>query len=126
MCEPDQPFGGKVLVLGGDYRQCLPVVPGANRAQIVDICLPNSFLWPNFDILSLTVNMRVRACGNTALQNFDEWTLSIGDGNANDLQDMVKIPEEMNFDIRPNTEHDSRLEEKSMVEFCNKIFPNLH
>ena len=126
MCEPDQPFGGKVLVLGGDYRQCLPVVPGANRAQIVDICLPNSFLWQNFDILSLTVNMRVRACGNTALQNFDEWTLSIGDGNANDLQDMVKIPEEMNFDIRPNTEHDSRLEEKSMVEFCNKIFPNLH
>ena len=71
MSEPDQPFGGKVLVLAGDYRQCLPIVPQANRAQIVSICLQNSFLWQFFQIHSLTLNMRVRASGNPTLEQFD-------------------------------------------------------
>ena len=31
MSNPDVPFGGKVVILAGDFRQCLPVVPGANR-----------------------------------------------------------------------------------------------
>jgi hypothetical protein len=30
-----RPFGGKVLVLGGDFRQLLPVVPGANEPELV-------------------------------------------------------------------------------------------
>ena len=29
------PFGGKILILAGDFRQCLPVVPGANRPGTV-------------------------------------------------------------------------------------------
>ena len=122
MTEPDQPFGGKVIVLAGDFRQCLPIVPGANRAQIVDICLPNSFLWQSFHVHSLTVNMRVRACGNASLHKFDQWTLSIGDGYANDLQDLVKIPEEKLFNIQRNTEEDSKLEEQSMINFATKYF----
>ena len=27
--KPDCPFGGKIIILAGDFRQCLPVVPGA-------------------------------------------------------------------------------------------------
>ena len=30
-----QPFGGKVIVLGGDFRQVLPVVRRGRRSQIV-------------------------------------------------------------------------------------------
>ena len=31
----DLPFGGKVVVLGSDFRQVLPVVPRGTRGQIV-------------------------------------------------------------------------------------------
>ena len=34
-------FGNKVIVLGGDFRQCLPVVKHGSRAQIVAASLKN-------------------------------------------------------------------------------------
>ena len=33
----NHPFGGKVMVLGGDFRQVLPVVWHATRAAIVEV-----------------------------------------------------------------------------------------
>src|SRR5271156_1201027 len=56
----DQPFGGKVLLLGGDFRQCLVVVPRGNRAEIVGESIFRSKHWPKFNCLELTTNMRVR------------------------------------------------------------------
>ena len=32
---PDKPFGGLTLVISGDWRQTLPVIPRANRAHLV-------------------------------------------------------------------------------------------
>lgn len=49
--EDNRPFGGKIVVLAEDFRQCLPVVPGASRAGTVDTCINRSFLWQNFTIL---------------------------------------------------------------------------
>jgi len=31
----DRPFGGKVIIFCGDFRQILPVVPRGNRSNIV-------------------------------------------------------------------------------------------
>uniref|UniRef100_A0A453NCD3 ATP-dependent DNA helicase n=1 Tax=Aegilops tauschii subsp. strangulata TaxID=200361 RepID=A0A453NCD3_AEGTS len=39
------PFGGKVVVFGGDFRQVLPVVTRGTRAQITDATLLRSYLW---------------------------------------------------------------------------------
>ncbi|WVZ67157.1 hypothetical protein U9M48_016277, partial [Paspalum notatum var. saurae] len=36
MNAPDRPFGGKIVVFGGDFRQVLPVIRKGSRAQIVD------------------------------------------------------------------------------------------
>jgi ATP-dependent DNA helicase PIF1 len=33
-------FGGKTVVLGGDFRQILPVVPKGGREDIVSASLP--------------------------------------------------------------------------------------
>ena len=31
------PFGGKLIVLGGDFRQVLPVIPHAGPADVVQL-----------------------------------------------------------------------------------------
>ena len=36
------PFGGKIVVSGGDMRQVLPVVQCGSRAIIVNACINNS------------------------------------------------------------------------------------
>jgi len=41
----NQPFGGKVMVFGGDFRQVLLVVPRGTRAQITDAMLQRSYIW---------------------------------------------------------------------------------
>ena len=35
MQKPDKPFGDKIIILAGDFRQGLLVVPGATRAGTV-------------------------------------------------------------------------------------------
>ena len=125
MIQPDLPFGGKPLVLAGDFRQCLPVVRGANRGQLVKSSINHSHLWHHFEVLSLTQNMRVMASGNPRLEDFDNWSLSIGDGTANNSEGLVDIPQEMCFKIKANTIDDGKVEEKSMKDFCSIIFPDL-
>ena len=93
MGKTDCPFGGKIIVLAGDFRQCLPVVPHANRAGTVSHCINKSFLWQNFRILQLTENMRVRATGDPLLEEFDVWTLNVGNGS--DIDGVVEIPKSM-------------------------------
>ena len=43
-----EPFGGKILLLGGDFRQILPVIKHASRVQIVESSLKKSALWKKF------------------------------------------------------------------------------
>ncbi|XP_023763602.1 uncharacterized protein LOC111912091 [Lactuca sativa] len=53
------PFGGKIMVLGGDFRQVLLVVRRGTRAQTVDSSIRMSPLWSSIIKLRLTINMRV-------------------------------------------------------------------
>jgi ATP-dependent DNA helicase PIF1 len=123
MGQPDQPFGGKILILAGDFRQCLPVVPGATRAGTVSHSINQSYLWKHFDILKLKENMRVRASGDPVLEAFDQWTLSIGNGTV--MNDAVPIPPEMITEIVPNKPTEPWHEANSMKKFCRLIFPNI-
>ena len=123
MNNQNKPFGGKTLLLAGDFRQCLPVVKGANRAQTTSHCINKSYLWQHFEVLRLTENMRVRASGNPKLEEFDQWTLSIGNGSTDD--EAVPIPDEMITEIVPNTPTESWHEDDSMKKFCKLIFPDL-
>jgi len=45
MWHPNLPFGGKVVVFGGDFQQCPPVVSRGSRAAIVSAALSRSVLW---------------------------------------------------------------------------------
>ena len=63
--DSSQPFGGITVVLGGDFRQILPVIPRGVREQIVAASLRRSVLWKDVHILNLQVNMRLHddQCG---------------------------------------------------------------
>lgn len=91
----EQPFGGKVCVMGGDFRQTLPVVPRASRGQIVDSCIKASSLWSKFTPLILNVNMR-----SDGHDQHNEWLLKIGTGDVvapEELPcpDLISIPQDM-------------------------------
>ncbi|CAF2108355.1 unnamed protein product [Brassica napus] len=96
----NQPFGGKVIVFGGDFRQVLPVINGAGRAEIVLASLNSSYLWEHCKVLKLTKNMRLLSDGLSPeeaadLRDFSDWILKIGDGKLaepNDGEAEIDIP----------------------------------
>src|SRR6266508_1298677 len=81
----DIPFGGKVVVLGGDQKQILPVIENGSKTQIINASIISSYLWPNVNILFLTENMRLKKGDLTTneykeLESFNNWILSIRNG----------------------------------------------
>ena len=118
----DVPFGGKVLVLCGDFRQTLPVIPGASRAGIVSKCLNQHPLWQQFEVMYLTKNMRVNAQSDPKLLAWSEWLQSIGDGVEGE---QVTIPEELGIGIEADTKKQPMAELDSMKKVIDAVFPNL-
>jgi len=97
-----KPFGGMTVVMGGDFRQTLPVIPKGRRTHIIDASLKRSYLWKHFLEIKLTQNMRLTALTSSReeqkkTQEFAEWILSIGDGLTGDKDDeaWIKIPEDL-------------------------------
>ena len=61
LLQNDMPFRGKVLVLGGDFRQVLPVMPHCAREDIVGHFITAQTLDSWFgDRISLATNMCAR------------------------------------------------------------------
>jgi ATP-dependent DNA helicase PIF1 len=54
------PFGGLVVVSGGDFRQILLVVPRGTRGDVVVASLNRSSIWQHVRILKLHTNMHVQ------------------------------------------------------------------
>jgi hypothetical protein len=83
------PFGGIVVCFSGDFRQTLPVIPGASRAEIVSSCLKKSSLWKHIRVLKLTENMRLRSSALSGQDRersraFAQRLLSIGESTGDD------------------------------------------
>ena len=88
----DKPFGGKVIVFGGDFRQILPVVPRGSHSDIVHTSLNASYIWDHCQILKLTKNMRLQTnaaeTNSHDLKQFSDWLLDIGDGKLGEPNDV--------------------------------------
>ncbi|KAG8377929.1 hypothetical protein BUALT_Bualt08G0084800 [Buddleja alternifolia] len=83
----DKPFGGKLCVLGGDFKQILPVVTKGRRESIVAASLHKSELWNQCRVMHLKINMRLIAHdGSTQslnnLRSFAEWLNNVGEGKT--------------------------------------------
>ena len=70
-----EPFGGKVVVGLGDFRQVAPVVPEGGPSAIFDASIRSSYLWQSFNILSLTQPIR-----NAIDPEFSSWVDEVGEG----------------------------------------------
>ncbi|XP_037049075.1 uncharacterized protein LOC119083457, partial [Bradysia coprophila] len=87
-------FGGKTVVLSGDFRQTLPIVVRGSRETITKASITSSHLWKNFQNISLTQNMR------SAGQNeHNAWLLDLGSGDTPRIpglsENAVEIPSTM-------------------------------
>jgi ATP-dependent DNA helicase PIF1 len=83
MNKPGIPFGGKLMVFGGDFRQVLPVLPKGSRSAIVSMIIKNSHLWDKVKVLHLTINERVNRSGNSiGAKEYSEYLLNIGEGKV--------------------------------------------
>uniref|UniRef100_A0A8R1EI30 ATP-dependent DNA helicase n=1 Tax=Caenorhabditis japonica TaxID=281687 RepID=A0A8R1EI30_CAEJA len=119
---PDSPFsfGGKRIVLGGDFSQILPVIRRGTKTNLINNCIKNSYLWNQFQKFSLLDNMRII----NADANWIKFLLDVGDGVANDYEDRVTlleglpVLEDLVDDVRVYKQtHDYRI-----PQLCSDIF----
>lgn len=78
--EDSKPMGGILLVLAGDFRQTLPIIPKGTAADQIDACIKRSFLWSTVKTISLKNNMRVQSNNDSSASHFAEQLLKIGNG----------------------------------------------
>ncbi|KAL0400295.1 UNVERIFIED_CONTAM: Replication protein A DNA-binding subunit C [Sesamum radiatum] len=101
-------FGGKTIVLGGDFRQILPVVVRGGREDIVASSINRSKdIWQDCKVLELTTNMRLHHSSLDpteveTMRNFGKWVLELGDGKLpaynfdnEDEPSWIKIPDNL-------------------------------
>ena len=108
LMEVDLPFGGKVVVFGGDFRQTLPVVPRGTPSETVAASLRRSYLWPHIRTLPLKQNMRLQPGQQNS--EFAKFLLRVGDGTAPSVDGYINIPQDM---FRHLSEFDDYMRKRS-------------
>lgn len=89
MMESEEPFGGKLVLFGGDFRQIPPITKGPTVAT-VEASLRSSALWPTLTKLQLSRNMR--AAGQPRW--FTEFLISVGNGTqAKNKDSQITLPD---------------------------------
>lgn len=74
------PFGGKVVILLGDFRQTCPVIRKGTKAEVIDASISHSPIWPAFTIHRLSTPIR-----NAEDPAFAAFVDAIGDGGGPDI-----------------------------------------
>lgn len=89
VCNKNEPFGGILTVCCGDFRQLLPVVKRGNDADIFNACIKESYLWRQFKIYQLKVNMRVQE----DCDGFSRFLLNVGEDRVpKNAESEIELP----------------------------------
>ena len=115
ICSNELPFGGKVFLFGGDFRQTLPVVKHGRAEDIICSTLKRSVLWQHINVRKLTINMRALQDANMNQNEFSQFLLDVGENKLPNTNGYIELPDRIcremniqNFDI-----------------FIREILPNL-
>ncbi|GFV96639.1 ATP-dependent DNA helicase [Trichonephila clavipes] len=76
-----RPFGSALILLAGDFRQTLPVIPRSTPADEINASLKHSALWRHEKTLQLTTNMRVQFQNDRSAE-ISSQLLDIGNGKV--------------------------------------------
>ena len=100
------PFGGKVVILLGDFRQTCPVIPRGTRVDAINACISRCHLWPLFQVSRLITPIR-----NAEDPHFAAFIDDIGDGagphiNLSFLTHTTNIKDVINFVYDQGVIHD--------------------
>ncbi|CAF3061617.1 unnamed protein product [Rotaria sp. Silwood2] len=108
-------MGGVVVLIAGDFRQTLPVIPKGTMADELKACLKSSYLWRHVVPLKLSTNMRVHLQGDVSAGRFAEQLLAIGNGKipADPVSGLINISDNFCNIV------------ESVEELKNKVFPNI-
>jgi len=60
ICDNANAFGGKLVVLEGDFRKILPVVTHGGRESIVAATVHRASFWNDCRVMHLRINMKLR------------------------------------------------------------------
>jgi len=88
----DKPFGGKILLGIGNFRQTALDVRYAGKSETIDASIVSSPLWPSFPILRLD-----RPIHNSSDLHYARWFDDISQGSK--LLDETDIPLDMIDDV---------------------------
>lgn len=113
--EIDKPMANVLIVLSGDFRQTLPVVPRSTPADEINACLKASCLWKYVKKIELRTNMRVHLLNDSTARTFSKQLLSIGNGEypSDPITKEISFPS--NFCHIENSQN----------ELIKRIFPNI-
>ncbi|CAI6344694.1 unnamed protein product [Macrosiphum euphorbiae] len=105
-------FGGAMILLSGDFRQTLPVIPKSTAADELNASLKSSFLRRHLKMLKLTTNMRVELQNDPSATELSRQLLALGNGQipVDVLNGLISFPE--NFC-------------ESKEELITKVFPSI-
>ncbi|CAF1390108.1 unnamed protein product, partial [Rotaria sp. Silwood1] len=108
-------MGGVVVLIAGDFRQTLPVIPKGTMADELKACLKSSYLWRHVVPLKLSTNMRVHLRGDVSADRFAEQLLAIGNGKipADPVSGLINISDNFCNIV------------ESVEELKNTVFPNI-
>ncbi|XP_026475467.1 uncharacterized protein LOC113380443 [Ctenocephalides felis] len=86
-------FGGAMILLSGDFRQTLPVIPQSSVAEELNASLKSSNLWRHVKKLQLTTNMRVVLQQDETAKVFSKQLLNIGNDINQQFHDLNWLSE---------------------------------
>jgi len=108
-------FGGAMILLAGDFRQTLPVIPRSTPADELNACLKSSMLWKYVKTFKLDINMRIELQNERSGEVFSQQLLDIGNGKipVDTSSGYITFP----VDFCQFT--------KSKIELIEMVFPNI-
>ncbi|CAF3315234.1 unnamed protein product [Rotaria sp. Silwood2] len=83
------PFRGKIMILGGDFRQVSLVIRLTSRLDLIATSLKSSDLWHHFKVMHLHQNMRT----GPGEEEFSNWLIKLGNGELESNEyDEIELP----------------------------------
>ncbi|KAF2892009.1 hypothetical protein ILUMI_14164, partial [Ignelater luminosus] len=124
-------FGGAMILLAGDFRQTLPVIPRSTPADEINACLKTSNLWRYVKNLKLTTNMRVALQNDISAGVFSKTLLDIGlISFPTNFCHFTTSKEELISKVFPNIDtnykNHARLSERAILAATNKDVNDLN